>query len=382
MSFVGNAISSVGNVVGGLLGGGKQSAPPPAPDYTGAAQATAQYNKEAAREAAAANRINQVTPYGNLTYTQAGEDAYGNPMWTATQTLSPAQQQILDLSNKLSIGTGELGGTALKYVGQQLDKPFDLNQLPSLGINPSETYTDAYLRRLAPSMQQGRDRLEQQLANQGIQIGSEAYDRAIRNFEQKQNDLMLGATTQGFDVGQRARAARFGELAYQRNEPLNVLSALRSGSQVTPPSFINAPMQATTAGPDLLSAAQAQGQYNLGGYNANLANQSAMTGGLFNLAGAALMSPTGTFTGPTGLFSKAGSLFSDIRLKENIKPVGVMPNGLTLYSFEYVDEIKSHPLAGDGVHVGVMAQEVEQVFPYAVTTLDDGYKVVNYGLLP
>jgi hypothetical protein len=303
-------------------------------------------------------------------------------MWTATQTLSPAQQQILDISNKLSIGTGELGGTALKYVGQQLDKPFDLNQLPSLGINPSETYTDAYLRRLAPSMQQGRERLEQQLANSGIQIGSEAYDRAVRNFEQKQNDLMLGATTQGFDVGSRARAARFGELAYQRNEPLNVLSALRSGSQVTAPSFVNAPMQATTAGPDLLSAAQAQGQYNLGGYNANLANQSAMTGGLFNLAGAALMSPTGTFSGPAGLFSKAGSLFSDIRLKENIKPVGVMPNGLTLYSFEYVDEIKSHPLAGEGVHVGVMAQEVEQVFPYAVTTLNDGYKVVNYGLLP
>jgi len=39
-------------------------------------------------------------------------------------------------------------------------------------------------------------------------------------------------------------------------------------------------------------------------------------------------------------------------------------------------------LAGAGVHVGVMADEVEQVFPYAVKTLDDGYKVVDYGLIP
>jgi hypothetical protein len=29
-----------------------------------------------------------------------------------------------------------------------------------------------------------------------------------------------------------------------------------------------------------------------------------------------------------------------------------------------------------------MADEVEQVFPYAVKTLDDGYKVVDYGLIP
>jgi hypothetical protein len=29
-----------------------------------------------------------------------------------------------------------------------------------------------------------------------------------------------------------------------------------------------------------------------------------------------------------------------------------------------------------------MAQEVEQAYPQAVTTLNDGYKAVNYGLLP
>jgi hypothetical protein len=211
-------------------------------------------------------------------------------------------------------------------------------------------------------MQQGRDKLEQQLANQGIQIGSEAYDRAIRNFDQKQNDLLLGAQTQGLGVGLQARQQQLGELAYRRNEPLNVLSALRTGSQVTAPTYVNSAQQATTQGPDLLGAAQMGYNAQMGNFNAQQAAQANLNQGLFSLGGAALM--------------------SDIRAKENIKAIGVMDNGLTLYSFEYKDEVKSHPLAGDGIHVGVMAQEVEQVFPYAVKTLDDGYKVVDYGLLP
>ena len=68
---------------GGFLGLGDAPSPPPAPDYTGAAQATASGNLDAARAAAAANRVNQVTPYGNLNYAVTGSDPYGNPTWTA-----------------------------------------------------------------------------------------------------------------------------------------------------------------------------------------------------------------------------------------------------------------------------------------------------------
>jgi hypothetical protein len=270
------------------MGKGGGSAPPP-PDYAGAAKETAQGNLDAARANIAANRVNQFTPYGSLEYTMSGEDKYGNPMWSATQKFSPEQQQLFDIQNQLSIGTGQLGQKGLGYVEKMISQPFDTSQLPSLGINAGETYTDAYLRRLAPSMQQGRERLEQQLANQGVQLGSEAYDRAIRNFEQKQNDLMLGATTQGFDVGNRARASAFGELAYQRNEPINTLNAVRSGSQVTNPQFVNPAMQAATAGPDLLGAAQAQGNAAMNAYNAQMASQNANTQGLYSLGGSALM---------------------------------------------------------------------------------------------
>ena len=424
---------------GGFLGLGPAPSAPAAPDYRGAAVETAAGNLEAARAAAAANRVNQFTPYGSLVYSQQGtfdprayEQAYqsyqkarqggglpegysltdttGGPRlavmpregfqfaygpsgdrievplgasdlkaprpedfltapanadqgWTARQILSPEQQQLLDIQNRLSQRTGGLAETGIGYLENTLAKPFDTSKLPSTGFNPSQTYQEAYMQRLAPQIQQGREQLQQRLANQGIDIGSTAYDRAMMQQAQRENDLLLGATTQGFGVGQQARTQGLQEAAYLRNEPLNMLNALRSGAQVQGPQFVNSAQQATTAGPDILGAAQMGYNAQMGDFNAKQAAQANLNQGLFQLGGSAMM-------------------MSDIRLKENIKPVGVMPNGLTLYSFEYVDEVKSHPLAGDGIHVGVMAQEVEQVFPYAVKTLDDGYKVVDYGLLP
>ena len=426
---------------GGFLGLGPAPSAPAAPDYRAAAQETATGNLEAARAAAAANRVNQFTPYGSLVYSQQGtfdprayEQAYQSyqkslsqggglpegysltdtaPMqprtavmpregftyaygpsgdrievpkgagdlkaprpedfltgaanadqgWSARQILSPEQQQLLDIQNRLSQRTGGLAETGIGYLENTLAKPFDTSKLPTTGFNPSQSYQDAYMQRLAPQLQQGREQLQQQLANQGIDIGSTAYDRAMMQQAQRENDLLLGATTQGFGVGQQARTQGLQEAAYLRNEPLNMLNALRSGAQVQGPQFVNSANQAVTQGPDILGAAQMGYNAQMGDFNAKQAAQANLNQGLFQLGGSAMM-------------------MSDIRLKENIKPVGVMPNGLTLYSFEYVDEVKSHPLAGEGIHVGVMAQEVEQVFPYAVKTLDDGYKVVDYGLLP
>jgi hypothetical protein len=342
------------------MGKGGGSAPPP-PDYAGAARETAAGNLEAARANIAANRVNQYTPYGSLEYEVSGEDKFGNPMWKATQSLAPAQQQLLDYQNKASLGLGQLTGKGLSYVSNMLDNPFDISKLPSTGFNPSQTYQEAYMQRLAPQIQQGREKLEQQLANQGIQLGSEAYDRAMRNQAQRENDLLLGATTQGFGVGQQARQSALQEQAYLRNEPLNTLSAVRTGAQVQGPTFVNPAMQANTAGPDILGATQMGYNANLAASNAQNAANNAMTQGLFSLGGAALM--------------------SDIRTKENIKAIGWLPNGLPVYEYEYKDEFKDHPLAGHGTHTGVMAQEVEAMYPNAVITLHDGYKAVDYGKL-
>ena len=340
---------------------GKSASAPPPPDYAGAARETAEGNLDAARANIAANRVNQYTPYGSLEYQVSGEDKFGNPMWKATQSLAPAQQQLLDYQNKASLGLGELTGKGLGYVSNMLDNPFDVSQLPSTGFNPSQSYQDAYMQRLAPQIQQGREKLEQQLANQGIQLGSEAYDRAMRNQAQRENDLLLGATTQGFGVGQQARQSALQEQAYLRNEPLNTLSAVRTGAQVQGPTFVNPAQQANTAGADILGATQMGYNAQMGAANAQNAANNAMTQGLFSLGGAALM--------------------SDIRTKENIKSIGWLPNGLPVYEYEYKAEFKDHPLAGHGTHTGVMAQEVEVMYPNAVITLHDGYKAVDYGKL-
>ena len=272
------------------FGGGKGGSPPP-PDYRGAAIETAKGDIEAARLATAANRVNQITPYGELRYTTnpADVDQWGNQMWTATQTLSPAQQKLLDYQNQTSEGLGELTGTGLNYVRGMLQNPFTTTNLPSLGINAGETYQDAYMRRLQPQIQQSRDKLQQDLANRGIDIGSEAYQRAMFQQAQRENDLLLGATTQGFGTGLSARQQGFTEAAYQRNEPLNTLNAVRTGAQVTNPSFVSVPQQATTKGADLLGAATAEGNYNTASANAQAAQNAGMTSGLFSLASTGVM---------------------------------------------------------------------------------------------
>jgi hypothetical protein len=270
---------------------GKGGSAPPPPDYAGAAKATAAGDLEAARTAAAANHVNQVTPYGNLTYSMnpSDQDQWGNNMWTVTQSLSPDQQKLLDYQNQTSVGLGELTGKGLGYVENMLDNPFTTKDLPSLGIDAGQNYQDAYMKRLQPQINQSREALSVDLANRGIPVGSEAWNRAQMNQANKENDLLLGATTQGFGTGLSARQQGFSEASYLRNEPLNTLNAVRTGAQVTNPNFVSVPQQATTKGADLLGAATAQGNYATAANNAASASQSGMTSGLMGLAGTAAM---------------------------------------------------------------------------------------------
>lgn len=280
---------------GGILGGvsnmlfGKP-AQAPVPDYTGAAEATASGNIDAARLATAANRVNQVTPYGSLNYAVTGQDPYGNPTWTATTSLSPDQQQLYNYDVETSKGLGALQNQGLKYVGNMISNPFDTSKLPSTGINAGEQMSESIMRRLQPQLQQEQKSFDAQMANQGIPVGSEAYMNAKRAFDQRQNDRLVSSVIQGTDTGLRARGQGFSELAYQRNEPINTLNAVRSGSQVTNPNsfYVNAPQQATTTGADYMSAAQATGNANQANVNAQNAYQNALMSGFFKLGSAGM----------------------------------------------------------------------------------------------
>ena len=346
---------------GGFLGLGPAPSAPAAPDYTSAANATAAGNLDAARAATAANRVNQVTPYGNLDYSISGSDPYGNPTWTATTSLSDVGQQLLNNQNNASLGLGSAINSQLGNVQNTMSQPFNPN-LPQVGINAGQNYQDAYMQRLAPQIGQQRELLNNQLSNQGIPVGSDAWNKAQMNQGQKENDLYAAATTQGFGTGLQANQQAYNQALTNYNMPLNTLSALRTGAQVQNPTFVNSANQATTAGPDLLGAASSQYNAALGNTNMQNAAQANLNSGLMGLAGAGIMA-------------------SDERMKENIIAIGIADNGLTVYKYEYKPEFKDHQLAGHGFHVGYMAQEVEQVYPYAVKTLNDGYKVVDYGLL-
>lgn len=269
---------------------GKSSpSPPPAPDYTGAAKQTAEGNLDAARAAAAANRVNQYTPYGSLVYNRNPNAATPDEGWSVTQTLSPAQQQLLDQQNKISLGLANLSNQGLGYVQNALGKNITMSDLPASMVNAGQTGQDALMARFQPQIDQSRSALENQLANQGIRVGSEAYNNAMRTQTQSENDLRTQAALHGIDVGQNAQNQQLQLLTALQNNPINVLNAVRTGSQVTNPMFTNVPGQATTSGPDFMSAAQGQNQYNLGLYNSKVGQQNALMQGLFGLGSAGLM---------------------------------------------------------------------------------------------
>jgi len=129
------------------------------------------------------------------------------------------------------------------------------------------------------------------------------------------------------------------------------------------PTFVNSAQQATTQGADILGATQMGYNAQMGNFNAQQAAQQGFNSGLMGLGGTL----------------GAAAIMSDIRTKEHIKQVGFLPNGLSVYEYEYKPKWKDK--AGHGKFIGVMAQEVEQVMPQAVITRPDGYKMVNYGAL-
>jgi hypothetical protein len=114
--------------------------------------------------------------------------------------------------------------------------------------------------------------MDTQLANQGIMQGSEAWKNAKTQQAQGFNDQQNQAALAGINVDMAARNQGIANQSEMMNQPLNMINALRTGSQVTPQNYVNAPQQATTAGADYLGGVQ--GMYNAQSGNVNAANAS------------------------------------------------------------------------------------------------------------
>ena len=329
---------------------------PPAPDYAAAARATAQGNLEATRAATKANRINQYTPYGTLTYSQkpTGEYDYaaynaavneynramasggggtpgpigdGGKLWGAQNAtnfgrsgsaiggggvglaprlenfmkydpdsgweqrvqLTPEAQAALDQQLALNRKYGETANVGFDRVRELFENPqLDTSLLPERAINVGQTAQEAILSRLNPQLQQQDEQLRARLANQGIGLGSTAYQRELAMQGQRANDLQMQAALQGINLDQANRAAALQEQAYLQDRPLNLINALRTGNQVTNPQFQQFAQQQAVGGPNMLGAAQAQYGAQLDAYNAQQAQNGGLAGGLFSIGGAAL----------------------------------------------------------------------------------------------
>lgn len=330
---------------------GKGSSAPPAPDYAGAAQATAAGNKDAAIAAQQGSMVNQYTPYGNLTYTPGANTAQGNPTYNANYSLSDVGQKLLDYGNDSALGLGALQNDATNRTAQSFGQPFDIN-------SANDAVNKAYgniTSRLDPQWNQASASKETDLVNQGLRPGMEAYDNAMRDFNYGKNDAYTQANTQAMNMAPQTMQL---DLA-ARNQPLNELNALRTGSQVTNPTFQTQPSQQTVAGPNLLGAAQSQGQYDSSLYNAQQAQGGNFMSGLMGMAGTL-----------GGAALKAG-MFSDRRLKSNVVRVGTHKLGIGVYEYDIFGSRQR----------GVMADELEAVLPSAVSTHASGYKMVDYDQL-
>ncbi len=257
---------------------GKQSAPQ-TPDYGAAAEKTAAGNLEAAKYATKANRVNQYTPYGNLTYKELGDGT-----WEQTQTLTPQAQATLDKQMALSDKYADTASTGFDKVQGLLSNPeLDMSQLPARAMNVGQTAQDAMMSRLQPQLAQQEEALRTRMANQGITLGSDAYGKEMTAQGQRANDLQLQAALQGINLDQANRASALQEQAYIQDRPLNLVNALRSGAQVQSPQFQQYAQQATTAGPNYSGAAQSQYQADLGAVNAANAGSAGLAKGLFGV---------------------------------------------------------------------------------------------------
>lgn len=319
---------------------------PEAPDYVGAANATAAGNLAAAKYATVANRATQINPYGTLKWQKGATDF--DP-WTQTVEFSPEGQRQFDLQNQLQTKYGETANLGFDRVRQTFENPeIDQSKLPAAPINAGMTAQQAIMSRLQPTLESNDEALRTRLANQGISIGSTAYGREQALAGQRANDLYLQAAMQGIGLDTNARKDALNEAYTAQSRPLDLINALRTGSQVQAPQFANYAQQERTSGPNISGAVQNQYSANLDAANAqNAYNQQMMQ----------------------GLFSIGGAMMSDKRLKTNITKVGKTDGGLDIYTYNYV--------WGGPTQMGVMAQDVEKVNPEAVIEVA-GYKAVNY----
>ena len=198
-----------------------------------------------------------------------------------------------------------------------------------------------------------------QAFNQGLQafqFGNQALGQAsaLDIARQQANNQALqqqfGMNQQAAQFQNQLRQQAIAEQAQRRGMSLNEMNALLSGQQVAMPQMPGFNQASRSETPNILGATQMGYDAQMGAYNAKQA-------GFNNLlnAGAQLGS--------------AAFMFSDRRLKSDIKRVGTHAIGVGIYEYTMMGMPQR----------GVIAQEVQAVRPDLVKRHANGYLMVNYG---
>ena len=265
---------------------GKPSAPkPPDPIKTGSAQTATNIGTAVAN--AGLNQVDQITPDGNLSYTQSGSTSwtdpvsgktYNIPKYTATQTLSQQGQAIKDQTNGAQLNFATLANDQSGRLGGLMSQPFSYN------TGEHEQWAGNLYDQLNSSKNAAdTEALRSRLVNQGLTEGSAGWDAAMRaqtaGMADSRNRFLLDSQNQGFSQAQATR-----------NQPINEITALLSGSQVSQPNYVNTPQQniATT---DYAGLINQDYQNRMGVYNSQMAQRGAMMGGLFGIGSAIAGNP-------------------------------------------------------------------------------------------
>lgn len=352
-------------------GGGQPQAPDPA--KTAAAQAAA--NKEAVFESARVNQINQVTPFGSVTYS----GAIGSPERTQTVSLPEEQQAILEGQRNIAGSLTDFAQQYVPRVAQGLSQPFSTADIGVARPEVNDAFRNriegALFDRLNTQFDRDEDRLLTRLANQGVALGSEAYENAFDDFSRARTDARLATigaagdeAARQFGLESQSYNQALSDALLNRTQGLNEVAALLQGAPAIQSPTAPQTAQYQVAAPDIMGANALAYQGALNNYNQRMGQQNAMFGGLAGLGGAlgsaAILAGSGGTAAPA-----AGLLMSDIRVKTDIRRVGKTDGGLPVYTFRYK--------AGGPVQMGVMAQEVEKVNPAAVHEIG-GVKHVDY----
>lgn len=156
---------------------------------------------------------------------------------------------------------------------------------------------NAAMQRPTEDYLKAADQKNSDLVAAGIRPGSVAYGNQMQMLQRGLNDAraqaILGAgtlTQQAYAQDADRRRQAIAELLSQRSVPLNEITALMSGAQVSNPFSMPGYAQNSQVAPSPLFAAQnALSQYNTDVYNTRAAQQSNLQSGLFGLGGAGLL---------------------------------------------------------------------------------------------